>query len=146
MLPCPVNELVPTADGTLYARSCGKLWRSSDQGRSWRELSAVPGSVIDIAVDPSRPNAIYVAASLKGLHRSIDRGETWVDITADPDHDFRSLLVDPAALATIYAGDRRLTPQTSTISAPRISVNTCAASLPVFSSSEVTLVGTRRLR
>ena len=103
-LPCPTNELVAAADSILYARACGKLFQSTDSARSWRELNIVPGYVGDIALDPSRPNALYIAASVKGLRRSIDRGESWLDIGVGSDHDFRTILVDPLMPGTIYAG------------------------------------------
>lgn len=53
----------------------GALRRSSDGGRSWRQMRA-PGQVIDLAVDPRDP-ARVLASTPAGVRGSSDGGRTW---------------------------------------------------------------------
>jgi hypothetical protein len=70
------------------------LFRSTDGGRSWHELSGLrchtsgpswqPGAgglcLHTIVLDPSRPERIYVAISAAGAFRSDDAGASWKPI------------------------------------------------------------------
>ncbi|HYM12275.1 MAG TPA: hypothetical protein VEU62_16185 [Bryobacterales bacterium] len=76
-----------------YTFALGRdLYRSTDQGRSWVNLTADgAGSVIGpsqkaIAFSPLDPNLIVVANS-RGLWRSVDGGLSWSDLN----HDFPNL-------------------------------------------------------
>ena len=100
----------PTNPDVLYAstlelrrypwgfRSAGPgtaLYKSTDGGTTWTELTAKPGlpsgtkGRIGIAVAPTRPNRVWaiVDAELgkKGVYRSEDGGETWKHLTDDAD-------------------------------------------------------------
>ena len=105
-LGCPGNQLVfagrPAA--SMYARACGKVWKSIDRGASWREAGFADRTAAWIDVDPSMPNAIYVASAHNGVFRSRDHGETWTRIREPLEQDVRSILVDPSAAGTIYIG------------------------------------------
>lgn len=105
-LPCPTNQLLfaPDVTRTIYARACGKVFKSVDRASSWTELNVASGYAAALALDESMPNALYLAASLRGLYRSKDRGQTWVSISEGFDQDFRVILVDPATPGTLYAG------------------------------------------
>jgi photosystem II stability/assembly factor-like uncharacterized protein len=105
-LQCPANQMVFSV-GTpsmLFARACGKVWRSADEGQSWREVGFAERTAAWMAVDPSQPHAIYVASAQNGVFRSIDRGETWTMIREPLNQDVRAILVDPSAPGTIYIG------------------------------------------
>lgn len=71
------NRVVP--DGAL------KVWRSRDQGRTWRALTAgLPqrehyvGVLRDaLATDPCAPAGVYLGTTAGELFRSADDGDTW---------------------------------------------------------------------
>jgi photosystem II stability/assembly factor-like uncharacterized protein len=70
-----VELLRSVAPGTVFA-ACGKegLFRTSDGGKSWSLVR--PGELKDLAVDPSKPERVFVATK-EGLFRSTDNGATW---------------------------------------------------------------------
>jgi photosystem II stability/assembly factor-like uncharacterized protein len=66
------------------------LFRSSDGGKTWQELSALrslkghlwqPGAggmcLHTVALDPSQPGRIFIAISAAGVFRTDDAGRTW---------------------------------------------------------------------
>jgi photosystem II stability/assembly factor-like uncharacterized protein len=90
------------------------IHRSDDGGETWRalpvsvtfpEITLKPAPqvkrVIDIAVDPSRPDDIYAAIEVGGVIRSRDGGETWRNVTdglyvTDDALDLHRIVVSPA--------------------------------------------------
>jgi hypothetical protein len=85
-------EPSPTDPDTVYAGvEDAALFRSTDGGRSWKELSGLrrhssgprwqPGAggmcLHTIVLDPANPRRIFVAISAAGVFRSDDGGETW---------------------------------------------------------------------
>ncbi len=81
-----------TDPDTVYAGvEDAALFRSTDAGQTWQELSGLrrhssgaswqPGAgglcLHTIILDPSRPERIFVAISAAGAFRSDDSGETW---------------------------------------------------------------------
>jgi photosystem II stability/assembly factor-like uncharacterized protein len=87
--------LVDARDGKrIYAGgSPVDIYRSDDQGGSWRRLPN-PGigdratapfavRVMRMVQHPGRPEEIYAALEVNGVIRTTDGGETWVDCSAD---------------------------------------------------------------
>ncbi len=70
-----VELLRSVTPGTVFA-ACGKegLFRTTDGGKSWSLVR--PGDLKDLAVDPSKPERVFVATK-EGLFRSSDGGATW---------------------------------------------------------------------
>ena len=81
-----------TDPDTVYAGvEDAALFRSTDGGQNWQELSGLrthgtgakwqPGAggmgLHTIVLDPSRPERIYIAISAAGVFRSDDAGQTW---------------------------------------------------------------------
>ncbi len=75
---------------TPYSLSSGgagsKLWKSTDEGATWEELSAKNGfpqgllGIIGIAVSPANPNRVWAMVENEpdgGLYRSEDGGASW---------------------------------------------------------------------
>jgi len=80
----------------------GNLWKSSDGGTSWLELSSsLPAAVNTIVADPRKSATIYAATNL-GVTRSTDGGETWAPLTSNIGTAF--LLPDPKNNDKLYAG------------------------------------------
>ncbi len=65
-----------------YDATGGRLLVSGDRGRTWIELEA-PGSLLDLAVDPSDSERL-VAASDRGLHVSRNGGRSWDPVATAP--------------------------------------------------------------
>lgn len=69
------------------------IYRSDDEGASWRKLEQavqpervkMPFAcrVMRLAIDPAQPEHIYAALEVGGAMRSLDGGETWTDCSAD---------------------------------------------------------------
>jgi photosystem II stability/assembly factor-like uncharacterized protein len=84
-----------TDPDTVYAGvEDAALFRTTDGGRTWRELPALrsakghlwqPGAggmgLHTILLDKSNPNRIYVAISAAGVFRTDDAGQTWRPVT-----------------------------------------------------------------
>ena len=85
----------------------GGFFVTRDAGRAWSEPAGLLGKSIQaLAVAESDPR-ILVAASLDGVYRSTDRGDTWERITpvGHPDlKNFESVAIDPHDPKIIYAG------------------------------------------
>jgi hypothetical protein len=72
----------------------GGLYRSTDGGVTWKQLSGAPGTglpaegVSDLVADPGNPNRFYAAVSdwvfgatgNEGVYRSDDGGQTWAKV------------------------------------------------------------------
>ena len=84
-----------TDPDTVYAGvEDAALFRSTDGGQSWKELSGLrkhgsgahwaPGAggmcLHSIILDPSNPHRIYIAISAAGAFRTDDAGKTWLPI------------------------------------------------------------------
>lgn len=82
----------PTRPNVLYAGAAPvALYRSEDGGDTWKQRpnAKSPGNcdmdfpprVIRMAVDPSRPDDLYLALEVDGVIRSCDGGETFTDVS-----------------------------------------------------------------
>jgi photosystem II stability/assembly factor-like uncharacterized protein len=91
------------------------LWKSTDGGDSWQELSRKPGmpkgtlGIIGITVSPGNPQNLYaiVEAEDGGVFRSKDGGETWKKVSEDRDLRQRAwyysrIYADPRDEDTVY--------------------------------------------
>ena len=100
-------EPSPTDPDTVYAGvEDAALFRSTDGGKSWHELSGLRGhgtgpqwspgaggmGLHTILIDPANPKRIYVAISAAGAFRTDDGGETWKPINRGLRNDY---LPDP---------------------------------------------------
>jgi photosystem II stability/assembly factor-like uncharacterized protein len=91
------SRLGPSEDGNSFSGAGGGLYKSTDGGKTWRQLAGglpANGVQFDIAIAPSRPSRLYVELSTTdpheygtgrgvGLYRSDDAGATWTRITDD---------------------------------------------------------------
>lgn len=91
-------RLGPWEDGNEFQGTGGGLFKSTDGGDTWRQLtSGLPKNLVQIyvAIAPSEPSRLYATVATTapggyasdqglGVYRSDDAGETWRVITADP--------------------------------------------------------------
>jgi photosystem II stability/assembly factor-like uncharacterized protein len=103
---------------TLADNSRPGIYRSDDNGRSWRLASSGPGVAINaLAVHPTNKAALYVGtaggsvATTNNLWRSTDQGQTWhkffLSLPGNVDGlipDVTALAVDPYQPEILYVG------------------------------------------
>ena len=90
-------RLGPWEDGNQYQGTNGGLFKSTDGGKNWKQLTnGLPKGVIQVnlGIAASQPSRLYLAAasargetgqgSEVGIYRSDDGGENWERITSDP--------------------------------------------------------------
>jgi photosystem II stability/assembly factor-like uncharacterized protein len=83
---------------TPYSFSSGgagsKLWKSTDNGETWNEISKNQGfpkgllGIIGVTVSPANPNRVWAMVENEpdgGLYRSDDNGETWKKMNNERD-------------------------------------------------------------
>ena len=89
-------RLGPWEDGNQYSGSGGGLFKSTDGGKTWRQLrNGLPKSIIqiDVALAASQTSRLYATVASEhadnspgsevGFYRSDDSGENWQRITTD---------------------------------------------------------------
>ena len=94
---------IPSQPNTIFANS-GQVFRSTDGGTSWSNISQglpAPGMLV---VDPQTPTTLYVG-SYKGVYRSTDGGMSWQEsIVGLPQNSFvTSLVLSPSTPTLLYA-------------------------------------------
>ena len=86
-----IFNVMVTNDGTVYCPGTD-LWRSADQGKSWKKLTQFKKDgcvIVGMAEDPENPQRIWIArtnwgnAANGGIYRTEDGGQTWQDITGN---------------------------------------------------------------
>ena len=110
-----------TVSRTPYSLESGgsgsALWKSTDGGETWQKLNnkkGFPGNTvlgnICLAVSASSPEVVYalVESEKGGLLRSNDYGESWTNVSVDPNIRqrawyFSRIYVDPKNADIIYA-------------------------------------------
>ncbi|MEO1083895.1 MAG: hypothetical protein AAFY88_06610, partial [Acidobacteriota bacterium] len=93
----------PGADGELLASGRSGAFRSDDGGATWREENSGPSrhSVENVAVDPERPDELYVRTSSLETFSSDDGGATWKRLPLPPAYgDLVLLATEPRVMLT----------------------------------------------
>jgi photosystem II stability/assembly factor-like uncharacterized protein len=80
------------ADGTVYCPG-QNLWRSTDHGQTWKQLTRdSDGSrmIVGLETDPADPKRLWYAtttwdgnATIGGVYETVDGGTSWQEITGD---------------------------------------------------------------
>ena len=102
------------------------LHRSEDGGDSWSELATLQslpedvrrewwgptepheGHVMKILVDPDDSRVLYLCLEHGGVVRSLDRGQTWVDVSAGIDYlDMHSIARHPGRRGSYFLSSAR---------------------------------------
>jgi photosystem II stability/assembly factor-like uncharacterized protein len=90
------------------------MWRSDDAGKSWKHIGLdATAAIAAIAVDPSNPQRVFVAAlgdpykpgADRGIYRTSDGGATWQKVLyTDADTGASSIAIDPSDPNVLIAG------------------------------------------
>lgn len=100
-----------TGGQTLFLGAHTGLFRSDDQGRTWKKVAISTKhahlDVMDIAPDPREPKTTYIATHEAGVLKSADGGRTWKEAghgLGGP--DVHGLAIDPSNPAKLHAAIR----------------------------------------
>ena len=110
--------LHPTRPGALYLYAGGRVYRSTDGGRSWKSGPPIALKLDALTVDPRHGSILY-AGTNDGVLKSTDAGRTWRRSGlrpapgrsrgyADWEGWVYSIAVDPADSRNVYAVTRGL--------------------------------------
>jgi hypothetical protein len=110
-------EVDPRSAGTWYAGMEGDhpwtsgVYKTVDAGQSWKLLPGTKGKAVwALALWPGNPDVI-AAGTGDGVYRSLNRGESWAQISEPDNGEFRpvvSLAFHPSNRDVIYAGTTHL--------------------------------------
>ncbi len=89
------------------------IYKSEDGGKTWKNMGLKQSEHIGrIAIDPSDPNIVYVAAygplwssgGERGIYKTMDGGKTWKQILFVSEHTgFNEVMLDPRYPNILYA-------------------------------------------
>lgn len=94
-------EVSSTDSNVFYAAYGRAFFRSTDGGATWQTGRRFTGEVVDVAVDPTDGNRIYLAILQEGVFRSEDAGQSFVKVAANGEYVW-SVGVGGADGKTVY--------------------------------------------
>jgi photosystem II stability/assembly factor-like uncharacterized protein len=102
----------PQSSANVYVAAGGRVFRTTDGGRSWIGGLQLDPRIDALAVDPQRPSTLYAGAGA-GVFKSIDAGRSWAwsGLGQTPrlpggrrgEGNVFSLVVDPTDSSVVYA-------------------------------------------
>ena len=66
----------PSDPAVVYGVGSDDCFRSEDGGANWSPAGSLPSEANDLAAHPTAPGVLFASSRL-GVHRSVDRGDTW---------------------------------------------------------------------
>jgi photosystem II stability/assembly factor-like uncharacterized protein len=100
--------LHPSAPDTMYAATVGGIFKSTDQGLSWLNISPAGREQAEyraLVLDPSNPN-IILTGGIFDHWKSTNSGQTWTEVIVDPqggrDKTVEALAIDPLNTNVVY--------------------------------------------
>ena len=101
--------VVALAPGTVYVATGADLWKSTDNGRTWRKAGSfgLLDGLLDLVADPFDPKTLYAATKQQGVLRSRDSGATWqlvnAGLAAGGRHEISKLVAHPTERGRFFA-------------------------------------------
>jgi len=85
----------------------GNMYKSTDAGETWTNITnGLPKGVLDIAVDPTNPDNVYVTTNINYAYKSTDGGDSWEKMQNFPDIGAYDIEVDPYQPNILYTSAR----------------------------------------
>jgi len=75
-----IGGWVGSREGTTNAANRSGIWKSKDEGRTFRQMTLKNRNIYVVKFDSNNPNVVYAGTAGDGLYRSDDCGETWKKI------------------------------------------------------------------
>jgi photosystem II stability/assembly factor-like uncharacterized protein len=107
--------VVESDPATIYvAAATGGVWKTTDNGLSWRPVFDQAGSLCigDVAIAPSNPNVVWVGTGEAnilrsvsvgdGVYKSTDGGKTWHHMGLKETRHIGRILIHPKDPDTVY--------------------------------------------
>jgi len=93
----------------VYGYTQGSVYVTTDGAGTWSRLASSPVQLSALVLDPTVPNALYVAqvnyAAPGGVYRSTDGGATWTQIGHEIASSYvEALAADPSSPGVLWAG------------------------------------------
>ncbi len=79
----PANKTVYTFAASMtepkvmFAGIREGAFKSTDGGESWKKLATAPRDVAAIAIDPTKPDVVFLGTAPGKIFKSTDGGQTW---------------------------------------------------------------------
>lgn len=90
----------------LYVATPTGVFTSTDHGQHWFPAADFTSTLRCMAMDPERPNTLYVGTSTYGIYKSMDGALTWFPLPYNDPIDVSALVVPYRAPYTAYAISR----------------------------------------
>lgn len=85
----------------------GKLYKSSDAGINWSDVTGtLPKGILDIAIDPTNSDIVYITTNINGVYKSTDGGTNWLRLDKHPYVGVYDIEVDPINPTILYTAAR----------------------------------------
>lgn len=106
-------KVSPAGSNTIYATNAGGIWRTTNGGTSWSNVSggipAASAQITDLAMDNLNPNTIYVTlsgySSGNKVYKSTNGGATWTNYsTGLPNIPVNSIVYSNNSPQALYVG------------------------------------------
>ena len=91
----------PTTPARVYAGGLGGMFKSTDGGASWAQLSISCPEIGVVAIDPITPTDVY-AIGCYSVFKSTDGGGSWTSLFGVSGQG--AMAIDPMNPMTLYAG------------------------------------------
>lgn len=78
------------------------VFRSTDAGKTWQHVSALPSRGNSVAIHPRDPRLVYAAMGGDGAWASKDGGETWTRMALAEGRSIREIVCDPRSPKVLH--------------------------------------------
>lgn len=95
----------PTDENIVYAAR-GEVFRSTDQGDTWTQVTSGFTNTWCIAINPENPNIVFAGTQYHGLYKSTDGGDSWFfSGEGMPGVSVRDIAMDPLDPLHMFAAN-----------------------------------------